>query len=135
MKYIKLYEQLQTKKTVYVCGKPIKVSIAISEEDQKKGYMFSNGPDEDEGMLFVYPKKQSLIFWMKNVRVPLDIIFFDENGKFINHKNMKPHNGEDLYYKSDLPAKYALELKSGWINQYFDQSNSDLIILNKKTSI
>ncbi len=43
------------------------------------------------GMVFAFPEKQPLNFWMKNTLIPLDIYFYDETGKLVDLvKNMRP---------------------------------------------
>jgi uncharacterized membrane protein (UPF0127 family) len=131
MKYIFLFEEFQNSEQplAYLSDKPIKLKIAETEEDMRRGYMFTDGPDEDEGMLFIYPSEQILSFWMKNVNVPLDILFFDSNKNLVDYQKMEPYsNDEDTHYVSKCPAMYALELKSGWVDKYLDKSNSKIII-------
>lgn len=64
------------------------------------------------GMVFAFPEKRSLSFWMKDTLIPLDIYFYDETGKLVDLvKNMRPQNetGDPMQYTS-LPAKYAIEV-------------------------
>lgn len=128
MKFIESFESYNSKK-ISLSGKTINVELATTPNKIKRGYMFSKGPREDEGMLFIFPKSQKLSFWMKNVSVPLDILFFDSNKKLINTHQMAPQkDGEEIKnYDSETESKYALELKSGWIDKYLDFENSDLI--------
>ena len=121
MKYLKLFEEFTEEGQVicYVGDIPVKLKIAATEREKTKGYMFSDGPQEGEGMLFVYPNEDILTFWMKNVNVPLDILFFDSSMNLVDYKSMFPYEEgqEEIYYDSDLPAKFALELPYGWIDR------------------
>lgn len=121
MKFIKLFEEFTQEGQViaYVGETPVKLKIASTEEEKRRGYMFSDGPQNDEGMLFVYPKEEILTFWMKNVNAPLDILFFDSSMNLVDYKSMLPYEEgqEEIYYTSDVPAKFALELQSGWIDK------------------
>jgi uncharacterized membrane protein (UPF0127 family) len=83
------------------------------------GYMnHANSPKDNEGILFVYDEPMPLSFWMKDVKFPLDIIFFDTNMQYINHETMDPaHNVPDdqvPQYCSHAPARFAVELPVGW---------------------
>ena len=52
------------------------------------------------------------------VKFPLDIIFFDSSMEYIEHYTMEPgHEVEEKNlpkYKSTKPARFAVELPSGW---------------------
>ena len=130
MKFLKLFEEFTREGNVIarVSGIPIKLTIASTESEMTKGYMNSNGPSEGEGMLFVYPKEEILSFWMRNVTVPLDILFFDSNRELVDAKKMYPYSEgeEEKIYYSSLPAKFALELPHGWVENYLNLEDCDL---------
>ena len=86
-------------------------------DEQRKGLMFKKNLNDNEGYLFEYKHPKKLSFWMKNTFVPLDIIFLNSKQKIIGLlKNMKPH---DLEIKTiDKKARYAIEIKSGYIDKY-----------------
>jgi len=58
--------------------------VASSHEERLKGLMFREELPVGEGMLFVYEYPHNVSFWMKNVLIPLDIIFLNETGTVIN---------------------------------------------------
>jgi uncharacterized membrane protein (UPF0127 family) len=58
--------------------------VASSPEERLMGLMFREELPVDEGMLFVYEYPHNVSFWMKNVLIPLDIIFLNESGTVIN---------------------------------------------------
>lgn len=97
---------------------PIKLKVAATPESQAKGFMASPEPDENSGLLFVYDTPEPLHFWMKNVSFPLDIVFFDDQMRYLAHQTMLPTSEKDERliprYSSPSPARYAVELKSGW---------------------
>jgi uncharacterized membrane protein (UPF0127 family) len=64
---------------------------------------------------------------MKNVSVPLDILFFDSSLNLIDYKTMFPYEGNDeVYYHSDNPAKFAIEVPYGWIDENLDPEDCKL---------
>lgn len=120
MKFLKLYEEFieEGKIIARVGSVPIELKIASTEDEMKRGYMFSDGPSEGQGMLFVYQTEEILHFWMKNVSVPLDILFFDSNMNLVDCQTMYPYtNDEEIHYHSKLPAKFAIEVPHGWISK------------------
>jgi uncharacterized membrane protein (UPF0127 family) len=102
-----------------VSGVPLKLQVASTPESQMKGYMHhETGPVGNHGILFVYDQPQPLSFWMKHVKFPLDIIFFDDSMNYVGHETMDPaHDAEDdqiPQYHSKGPARFAVELEAGW---------------------
>lgn len=138
MLYLKLFEEYtQEGKIIAQIGNAlIDLKIADTEEKKRKGYMFSSGPKKGEGMLFVYLKEQILTFWMKNVFVPLDILFFDSQMNLVDYQTMFPYNGgeEDIYYHSKVPAKFAIEVPHGWIDKYINENNLKLKFIDEKNT-
>ena len=60
------------------------IEIADTDYDVQTGLMYRNSMQENEGMLFVFPEMRERFFYMKNTRIPLDLIYIDNN-KFIFH--------------------------------------------------
>ena len=58
--------------------------VASSHEERLMGLMFREKLPVGEGILFVYEYPHNVSFWMKNVLIPLDIIFLNETGTVIN---------------------------------------------------
>lgn len=111
--------QIDGKKIVgSISGVPVKLKVAANEDTKAEGLMNSGEPQDNEGMLFIYDIDEPIQFWMKNVKFPLDILFFDSNMNLINYKTMEPYRGESdenlPRYSSDRPARFAVELRSGW---------------------
>ena len=92
------------------------VQIAITPEELSQGLMFRNNLDKNHGMLFTfdYPKKMS--FWMKNVPIPLDIGYFDFNGRLIEIQSLYPYDEKPVFSKSHN-IQYALEMNEGWYHR------------------
>ena len=63
---------------------------------------------------FDYPKRMS--FWMKNVPIPLDIGYFDSNGRLIEIHSLYPYDEKPVFSKSHT-IQYALEMNQGWYHR------------------
>lgn len=90
----------------------LEIEIADTEYDTQTGLMYRDSMDDNQGMLFVFEDITPRSFYMKNTRMPLDIIYANENGIIVSfQKNAQPFSEESL--PSILPAQYVLEINSG----------------------
>lgn len=77
-------------KTIKVNDKEYQVKIAKTEEERRTGLQGVEKLDKDEGMLFIFDSPQTVQFWMKDTKIPLDIIFIDEDYTVISVYKGKP---------------------------------------------
>ena len=94
------------------------VEIADTPAQHSKGLMFRNSLEKGTGMLFVFNNYQSRSFWMKNTRIPLDIIFISSDLKIIDiKKNFLPCKTNNCEVYNSKPAKYVLEVNAGFVDE------------------
>jgi len=74
--------------------------------------MFRKYLAPNEGMLFVFPQAEAHCMWMKNTLIPLSVAFIDAQGRILNVAEMKPQT--ETSHCAAAPAKFALEMGSGW---------------------
>ena len=95
----------------------IAIEIADTPETQMKGLMGRSAPDDSCGMLFVFERIEPQKFWMKNTRVPLDIIFIGGDRCIVNIvESTTPMSNQR--YKSSGPVKYVVEVRAGFAKRY-----------------
>ncbi len=104
----------------------LNVEIADEAHERSKGLMFRQNLVNIDGMLFVFPYEANQSFWMKNTYIPLDIIFFDANKKFVHVvANAQPCVEIDAVcstYSADVPVQYVLETQAGFLpREIFNQ--------------
>lgn len=90
-----------------------RVELAQTDEDRALGLMNRDSMPAGAGMLFIYPAPQQRIaFWMRNTRIPLDIIFLDASGtvRRIAHQAV-PFDETPLPGGPDI--QYVLEINGG----------------------
>jgi len=70
---------------------------------------------QDHGMLFIFVNEAPRSFWMKNTRIPLDIIYFNSALELVSiAANTRPCRvAQCPGYPSEGPAQYVLELNAG----------------------
>ena len=88
------------------------VDIADDPKERAQGLMFVTDMGPMEGMLFVYERPQRASFWMKNTPQPLDIIFFDPDGRLTTiQADARPFDETPLPGGDNV--QYVLEIHAG----------------------
>jgi len=93
------------------------IEIADTEFDIQTGLMYRNTMATNQGMLFVFEDETERYFYMKNTKIPLDLIYINANNNIVSfQKNAKPFDETSL--PSNAPAKYVLEINSGLVDTW-----------------
>lgn len=107
---------------IKIHNKEYKVKEATSSEDKAKGLQGVNNLPEDEGMLFYFDPPQDVQFWMKDVSIPLDIVFIDDDEEVIKVQEGIP-NDETFIEAPDVA--YVLEVNANSGIQVGDELELD----------
>ena len=97
-------------------GQRIAVEIADDPHERGRGLMFRDSLAAGHGMLFIHDSEEPLAYWMKNTRIPLDILYFDDRRALVSvQRDVPPCTLGDRCpsYPSDGAARYVLELNAG----------------------
>src|SRR6185295_13902305 len=71
-------------------GVTIEAELADTIPKRTTGLMFRESLPPNHGMLFTFPEEQEWSFWMKNTRMPLDIIWLDKTKKIVHVERNVP---------------------------------------------
>jgi uncharacterized membrane protein (UPF0127 family) len=104
------------KTTKKVCIKTLCIDAEIADTDQARsiGLMNRESLADTEGMLFIFSLPDRYAFWMKNMRISIDIVWIDKDKRVVDIKSRVPPCGDAC--ESMVPsneALYVLELRSG----------------------
>ncbi|MCZ6667529.1 MAG: DUF192 domain-containing protein [Gammaproteobacteria bacterium] len=89
------------------------LEIAKTSKQRQQGLMFRQQLEIREGMLFIYPQPGNHRIWMKNTRIPLSVIWLDENGVIIDVQILPPCDSDPCQsYGVSRVSKYIIELNS-----------------------
>ncbi|HKI98623.1 MAG TPA: DUF192 domain-containing protein [bacterium] len=103
---------------VIVHGHAIRVDVADTEAKQTLGLGGRRHLAPDRGMLFPYADHGRRAFWMKDMFIPIDMIWLDNDTVVhIEHDVPPPAPGTDdsalPIYQPETPANFVLELAAG----------------------
>ena len=88
--------------------------ISESDFDVQTGLMYRDSMKKNEGMLFIFDDEKERYFYMKNTKIPLDLIYVNSKKKIVSfQKNAQPFDESSL--PSNAKAKYVLEINAGLI--------------------
>lgn len=99
----------------------ISAELADTDEEQRLGLMHREKLREGKGMIFVYDKPVVLSFWMKDVLIPLDMLFVGEDLKIKHIVHAAPPCNEGNKcptYPYLKPIKYVLEVPGGYAKKH-----------------
>lgn len=106
------------------------IEIADTDFDIQTGLMYRNQMETHQGMLFVFDDEKERFFYMKNTKIPLDLIYINADTNIVSfQKNAKPFDESSL--PSNGPAKYVLEINAGLVDLW-NLSEKDSIVFNKQ---
>ena len=106
-------------------------AIADTPDLQAIGLMNLDFLPEDFAMLFIKKTPQKIYMWMKNTRIPLDMIFIDENFKIIHiEKNTIPYSLDIL--SSNSAALGVIEINGGLADKYKIKNGYEIKLENNK---
>lgn len=110
------------KADLYLKGKHLTVLVANNRGHQYKGLGGRNDLGKYDGMLFVYGEKRRLGVVMRNMRFPIDVVWFNDGEVVDIAPNLQMEPGvaeEDLrLYRPRMDANVFLELPAGWVKAY-----------------
>ena len=101
---------------VELAGTRYHVELAQDDASRTRGLMFREQMDAGHGMLFIHDREEPQAYWMKNTKIALDILYFDNGRRLVSQqRDVPPCSAGDACppYPSFKPARYVLELNAG----------------------
>ena len=96
----------------------IQAEIADSFESRQHGLMFREKLTDNQGMLFIFENEDIQIFWMKNMILPLDMIWIGVDKIIVEIKeNVPPCAGPCKNIIPAQKARYVLEVNAGFVKR------------------
>ncbi|OGY79613.1 MAG: hypothetical protein A3B74_02460 [Candidatus Kerfeldbacteria bacterium RIFCSPHIGHO2_02_FULL_42_14] len=100
-------------------GATIEVELALTNNEQRKGLQGREQVPFGTGMLFIFTEKEMRTFWMKDVLVPLDIVWLKDKRIVGIVENAQPPKNEKIpTFISPVPVDAVLEISGEALEQY-----------------
>ncbi len=108
---------------VSISNQAVRVTAVSSPEDLTRGLAGVHNLEWDQGMLFLFPARGQYQFWMKDMAIPIDIIWLRDNlVADITRQVPAPvdlqHQDNLPLYSSREPIDSVLEVRSGFADRY-----------------
>ena len=136
-KDVKLEQAQFPKGIIKIDDVTLQVQIADTRPLQTRGLMFQEKLPYDQGMLFVFEDSGVRSMWMLNMQFALDLLWIDENGNIVHiEKDTQPCKSAvetmscTFSNGNGKPAKYVLEVTSGFVDKFHVTENSKLDIIS-----
>jgi hypothetical protein len=97
-----------------IAEETIELEVAQTQQQQAIGLMFRESLPDNRGMLFPFESERRATFWMKNVSIPLDMIFLNSDRVVGIAANVPPCKSEPCpIYGPDALVDKVIELRGG----------------------
>jgi uncharacterized protein len=102
--------------TVYIGSAAVVVTVADTEQKRIQGLSGVKKLDEREGKLFVFDTDARHGIWMKDMLIPLDIIWIDKDLRVVSFKeNVSPQTFPEAF-RPDADARFVLEMNAHFVS-------------------
>lgn len=105
-------------KRVEINNQKIDVIVADTSSEREKGLSGRDRLSDREGMLFVFSNEDEYCFWMKDMKIPIDIIWLNANKQVVDIKSNATPDSYPNSFCPDKPATYVLEVNSGKTDEW-----------------
>ena len=95
----------------------ITIEVADNEQEREQGLMYRSHMADSLGMLFIFNDAEPRSFWMKNTKIPLDIIYVNADKEIVMiYKSVMPYSTQSVpSYKN---AEYVVEVNGGYTTEH-----------------
>mgnify|MGYP000287599591 CR=1 FL=1 len=96
----------------------LQARVVKDEVGRQKGLSGVKSMKPNEALLMVFDTSDLWGIWMKDMEIPIDILWLDENGKVVHIVKNAPETDQETVYSPKEKARYVLELPAGTVQSY-----------------
>lgn len=94
---------------IHVRDVPLSVRVADTDAERQQGLSGVESMHAEKGMIFIFETEGDYLFWMKDMLIPLDIFWINNNLEVVHiEENVKP-DSYPVRFGSPKPARFVLE--------------------------
>lgn len=93
---------------------PATIEVADTPEKRVQGLSGRTEVPDDYGMLFIFDVEGRNGFWMKDMQVPIDIIWISTEGTIVHIEHALSPDTYPQIFTPQYPARYVLETRAGY---------------------
>jgi uncharacterized membrane protein (UPF0127 family) len=111
-------DELNLTQVTFPSGAKINAETMRSAPELMRGLMFRESLAPGRGMLFIHPKEDNFHYWMYQTKIPLDMIWMDQDRRIVEMSLDTPpckssSAMECPNYGGNFKSKYVLEVNGG----------------------
>src|SRR3989338_4166298 len=107
--------------TITINEQTFELIVAKSPEEKEIGLSETKSLPENKGMIFSFDDPGYYSFWMKNMKIPIDIIYINNDEITTVLKNLHPHEDPEkspIIYAPTEQSNMVLEINAGLSEKY-----------------
>lgn len=107
--------------TAKIQNQTFKLLLTKTPKEKEVGLSEKTSLPQDTGMLFSFDNADFYSFWMKNMKIPIDIIYINKNRVVTVFEDLPAPKSPDenlAIFKPDEPADKVLEINAGLSKKY-----------------
>jgi uncharacterized membrane protein (UPF0127 family) len=113
---------------IYLTDVALEVTVADEPEERAQGLSGVESLRDFEGKLFIFDTPDYYHFWMKDMLIPIDVLWFNDNLELVHiERNMTPETFPNTF-TSDEPARFVLEMNAYFVDSLKIQEGDRLIV-------
>ncbi len=109
--------------------KVFKVKVARSKESRERGLAGIKRLTKFDGMVFVFDRPDIYTFWNKDLFIPLDIIWVNNDKVVEVFEGLPAYKGKDPFYVTPKnKADFVFEFPAGFVKKYKVSLGDEILI-------
>ncbi|MBI2028250.1 MAG: DUF192 domain-containing protein [Candidatus Levybacteria bacterium] len=133
--YLKTQNLVQTNKDpmATINNNTFELIVAKTPKEMEIGLSETSELPKNKGMLFLFESPGYYSFWMRNMKIPIDIIYIN-NDKIVTifSKAKPPQDAAEtlVIYRPDEPSDKVIEINAGLAEEYSFKKGDKVILQN-----